>query len=230
VRGFTFVLAALAVCVLAKTAAAQEHVNFSTQDGGVVYADTYGHGERGVVLAHGGQFIKGSWAKQAQILAGAGFRVLAFDFRGFGESPAHANLKSDGGIQDGVEYDVLAAVRYLHDHGAKSVSVVGGSFGGCAAAQASEEAPEGEIDRLVLLAASPINAPEKLKGRKLVIVARDDANSEGPRLPRIRAQYEKMPKPKRLIVLDGSAHAQFLFETEQGERVMREILQFLSER
>lgn len=228
-RGLTLALAALGVFALAKTAAAQEHVSFSTQDGGVVYADAYGHGERGVVLAHGGQFTKESWAKQAQILAGAGFRVLAFDFRGFGESPAHANLKSDGGIQDGVEYDVLAAVRYLHDHGAKSVSVVGGSFGGCAAAQASEEARGGEINRLVLLASSPINAPEKLKGRKLVIVARDDANEAGPRLPKIRAQYEKMPEPKRLIVLDGTAHAQFLFETEQGERVMREIVKFLSQ-
>jgi hypothetical protein len=28
-------------------------------------------------------------------------------------------------------------------------------------------------------------------------------------------------------VLEGSAHAQFLFDTDQGERVMREILRFL---
>jgi hypothetical protein len=34
--------------------------------------------------------------------------------------------------------------------------------------------------------------------------------------------------PKALIILDGSAHAQFLFQTDQGERVMREILHFLS--
>jgi hypothetical protein len=30
-----------------------------------------------------------------------------------------------------------------------------------------------------------------------------------------------------LIVLDGSAHAQNLFETAQSERVMREIVDFL---
>jgi hypothetical protein len=34
--------------------------------------------------------------------------------------------------------------------------------------------------------------------------------------------------PKELIVLDGSAHAQFLFTSEQGERVIDEILRFLS--
>src|SRR5438094_313711 len=59
-------------------------------------------------------------------------------------------------------------------------------------------------------------------------VARDDANDAGPRLPKIRAHYEKAPDPKELIVVDGSAHAQFLFQTDQGERVMREILRFLS--
>jgi hypothetical protein len=59
-------------------------------------------------------------------------------------------------------------------------------------------------------------------------VARDDANADGPRLPRIREQYERAPQPKELIVVDGSAHAQYLFQTDQGERVMREILRFLS--
>jgi hypothetical protein len=62
----------------------------------------------------------------------------------------------------------------------------------------------------------------------LFIVARDDASADGPRLPRIREQYEKAPQPKELIVLDGSAHARYLFQTDQGERVMQEILRFLS--
>lgn len=206
--------------------AAQEHVQFRTQDGAVIYADLYGKGVRGVVLAHGGQFTKESWSKQAQVLSDAGFRVLAFDFRGFGESPRPANSKDP---YDGVQYDVLAAVRYLHEHGAKTVSVVGGSFGGWAAAQASIEAKPGEIDRLVLLAASPVGEPQKIKGRKLFIVAREDANADGRRLPGIQQEYDKTLEPKKLIILEGSAHAQFLFETAEGERVMREILRFLLE-
>jgi len=44
----------------------------------------------------------------------------------------------------------------------------------------------------------------------------------------IRAHYERTPSPKELIVLEGSAHAQFIFATDQGERLMREILGFLS--
>ncbi len=212
--------------LLLGSAAEPQHVSFPTPDGGIVYADIYGKGERGVVLAHGGQFNKESWKKQAQVLADAGFRVLAFDFRGYGLS---RGPKSKSGF-DGVEYDVLAAVRYLHATGAKTVSVVGASFGGGAAADASILAEPGEIDRLVLLAAWTDEPPEKIKGRKLFIVARDDSDGGGDlRLPHIRANYEKALDPKELIILDGAAHAQFLFATDQGERLMREILRFLTQ-
>jgi dienelactone hydrolase len=125
--------------------------------------------------------------------------------------------------------DILAAVRYLRSNGGKTVSVVGASMGGGAAGDASIVSPPGEIDRLVLLGAAPNLPAEKLKAPVLFIVARDDASADGPRLPRIRAQYDKAPQPKELIILDGSAHAQYLFDTDQGERVMREILRFLSE-
>jgi pimeloyl-ACP methyl ester carboxylesterase len=217
--------AILAVVAFAGRVEAPKHVSFPTQDGGLIFADLYGEGDRGVVLAHGGQFNKESWEKQARTLEAAGFRVLAFDFRGYGQSrgPGQSDI-----FTAPLHFDVLAAVRYLHKTGAKTVSVVGGSMGGGAAADASIEAEPGEIDRLVLLGASANGPPEKIKARTLFIVARDDADGNEPRLPGIRAQYEKAPEPKELIVLDGSAHAQFLFQTDQGERVMREILRFLS--
>jgi len=124
--------------------------------------------------------------------------------------------------------DVLAAVRYLRRTGAKSVSVVGGSMGAGAAGDASIASRPGEIDRLVLLGGAPNGPAEKLKSSSLFIVARDDSSGDGPRLPRIQEQYKKAPEPKALIILNGSAHAQYLFQTDQGERVMREILHFLS--
>jgi dienelactone hydrolase len=206
--------------------AANEHVSFPTQDGGVVYADLYGKGDRGVVLAHGGQFNKESWEKQAVVLANAGFRVLAINLRGYGQSrgPGDSNP-----MDAPLHFDVLAAVRYLRKSGVKSVSVVGASMGGGAAADASIAANPGEIDRLVLLAGYGGGPPEKVKGRKLFIIARDDTEGEGVlRLPKLREYYEKTPEPKELIILDGSAHAQFLFATNQGERLMNEILRFLS--
>jgi predicted alpha/beta-hydrolase family hydrolase len=186
----------------------------------VVFADVYGTGDRGIVLAHGGRFNKESWAKQAQTLAAAGFPVLALDFRGYGKSRGPG--ESDP-VNAPLHLDILATVRDLRDNGAKSVSIVGGSMGGGAAGDASIASQPGEIDRLVLLGAAPNGPADKLRSATLYIVARDDANSDGPRLPGIRKQ-----QPKELIVLDGSAHAQLLFQTDQGERVMREILRFLS--
>jgi len=215
----------LVTLLLARFAAAQEHVTFPTEDGGVVHADIYGKGDRGVVLAHGGRFNKESWEKQARTLESAGFRVLALDFRGYGKSRGPGDADP---MDAPLHLDVLGAVRYLRKTGVKSVSVVGGSMGAGAAGDASIASQPGEIDRLVFLGGSPNGPAEKLKSPTLFIVARDDASGDGPRLPGIQAQYEKAPEPKALIILEGSAHAQFLFQTDQGERVMREILHFLS--
>jgi pimeloyl-ACP methyl ester carboxylesterase len=208
----------------ARSVVSPEHITISTQDGGTIYADLYGKGERGVVLAHGGRFTKESWAPQAQEFAKAGFRVLAFDFRGFGQSPLQPKDASPA-------MDVLAAVRYLRQTGAKSVAVIGGSFGGGAAADATIAAAPGEIDRLVLLGTGGGDRPTaKLKGRLLFIVARDDTSGDGLRLPGILAKYDKAPPPKKLVLIESSAHAQFLFATKHREQVMREILNFLATR
>lgn len=207
--------AVLTALALAGFAAAQKRVEFPTQDGGLVHADLYGEGDRGVVLAHGAQFDKSSWSKQATVLAQAGFRAVAIDFRGYGQS--------HGGAPGDRYLDVLAAVDYLRHTGAKTVSVVGGSMGGAAAADASAEAVVGAIDRLVLLAPAPIRDPRRIQGRKLFVTSRGD-----PRADKIREQFEIAGEPKQWLLFEGSAHAQHIFATEHGERLMREILEFLS--
>jgi esterase/lipase len=215
----------LAAFMLAGLSSAQESVTFATQDGWIIHADMYGTGDHGVVLVHGGRFEKGSWERQARALVEAGFCALAIDLRGFG-------LSKDGPQSARADFgsplDVLAAVRYLHQNGPKTVSVVGASMGGDAAEGALAKAEPGEIDRVVLLAHGAYGPPEKLKGRKLFIISRNDLGpGDEPRLTRIRAQYEKVPGPKELVILEGSAHAQFIFQTEQGDRLMSEILRFL---
>jgi dienelactone hydrolase len=215
---------AVTVLLCGGLTAAQEHISFATPDGYRLNADLYGKGSRAVVLVHGGRFNKESWEKQAQILARANFRVMAIDFRGYGQSQAGTRKTDDKHYSD-----VLTAVRYLHAAGAKSVSVVGASMGGDAAADAVVEARPEEIERIIFLASDGGDAPERLQGRKLFIVSRADESSDGPRLPGISEHYGRAPEPKRLIVLEGSAHAQFIFGTDQGSRLMQEILHFLSE-
>jgi len=221
-----FVLLFIPLFILTSTGEvpAQEAVTFTAPDGYRLHADLYGKGDRAVVLAHGGRFTKESWRKQAEILADAGFRVLAIDFRGYGQSVPGSRS------EDWKHYpDVLAAVRYLHNTAAKSVSVVGASMGGDAAGDAAAESNPGEIDRIVFLGSEGGDSPERLKGRKLFIVTRDDRSGDGPRLPGITEHYRKAPDPKKLVVLEGSAHAQFIFDTDQGPRLLQELLRFLSE-
>src|SRR5437868_281365 len=131
-----FVGLTLNYCTLTQRGAAgpTQRVSVPTQDGGLIDADMYGKGDRGVVLAHGARFNKESWEKQARALEKAGFRTLAIDFRGYGKSRGG---KDTGTSDDGRRLDVLAAVRYLRKTGAKTVAVVGGRMGGNAAAEAS---------------------------------------------------------------------------------------------
>ena len=161
-----------------------------------------------------------------KLLWAAGFTVLAIDLRGFGLSKdGPPNKRNDIAMP----LDLLAAIRFLQGNGAKSVSIVGASMGGNLAEEALRLAKPGEIDRIVFLAHGAYGPPQALKVRKLFIVARNDIGPGNvPRLTRIQAQYDQAPDPKELIVLDGDAHAQFIFETNQGERLTNEIIRFLT--
>jgi hypothetical protein len=45
----------------------------------------------------------------------------------------------------------------------------------------------------------------------LLIVARDDSNDEGPRLPRIRAWFHKARQPKKLVFSTARLMRNFYF-------------------
>ena len=232
-RGVVMRFMGISLLVIAARGFAQQTVSIpipKTQQ--QIQADLYGGatndtGKRGIVLAHGGPFDRASWRKQAEVLANSGFVVLAISFRGDRKNP-DGSPGSFGSTPDNAT-DVLAAIDYLHGRGIQRVAAIGGSMGGDAVGEADARSAPGEIDRIVLLGSSGGDFPAQLKGPKLFLVARDDRSADGPRLPEITQHCEKAPSPKKLIVLEGSAHAQFLFDTEQGPRVMEEILKFISE-
>ncbi len=94
-----------------------------TQDGVRLYAKIWGTG-RPVVLIHGWPLSSDSWDPQSHALADAGYRVIAYDRRGFGRSD-----QPDGGYDYDHFADDLAAV--MAATGATSdVALVGFSMGG----------------------------------------------------------------------------------------------------
>ncbi len=181
--------AILAIAVACVGASPSREVSFPTADGGTVVADFYAaNGSGAVVLAHGAAFDKASWAPVATWLAGRGHQVVAIDFRGYGHSTAGRDSRA-------LFEDVLAAVRYLHTHGATRVAVLGASMGGGAAAEAAVRAAPGEIDRVILLSPVPVADPEHLRGPVLFI-----ASEQEPMAAQVTELYRRAPEPKRLVL------------------------------
>ena len=75
----------------------------------------------GVVLAHQSDANMCQWLPYATLLAAKGYRVVAFDFAGFGASSRPA--------QKTYLEDIRTVVSYLRDRGTPKVVVMGASMG-----------------------------------------------------------------------------------------------------
>ena len=203
-------------------------VRFAASSGDSLRGVVYGRGDSGVaIIAHGGYSTLESWDRQATELAAAGLRVLVFQSRAAAEYAARGDAAC---MYDAVcqSDDVLDAVAHLRGSGVRTVHLMGGSMGAAAVAEAAIRVGPA-AGRLVLLAPAEISAPERLGGRKLFVIARYDSSGAGPRLPALQAQYARVPQPKRLVLLEGRAHAQRLFLTNDGPALMRSIVGFFRE-
>lgn len=107
--------------------------------------DSGGSG-RPVVLIHGWPLTTQSWEPQAEVLRDAGFRVVAYDRRGFGRSDKPAT---------GYGYDVLAddLQRVIDQCGLDDVTLVGFSMGGGEVARFASRCGAGRLHSLVFAAA-----------------------------------------------------------------------------
>jgi len=198
-------------------AAQVAEVEYPTADGGTIAANLYGDGAHAVLLAHGAIFDKESWHDLAERLAAEGLTVLAIDFRGYGRSRAGSSGR--GALHE----DVIAGVRYLAEQGATEVSVLGASMGGGAAGEAATHVADGEIARLILLAAVANSEPERMTGKKLFIVSEGDSFRRS-----VEAQYRRATGPKRLEILPGNAHAQHIYRTGVGTTLTELIVSELT--
>jgi len=107
-----------------------------------------------VVLLHGLGASMYAWRKNLGAMAAAGFRVIAFDNRGFGLSDKPA-----------VPYDNAAyarlAIALLDSLGISDVVLVGHSMGGAIAAEVAIEYPQ-RVRGLVLIGSAGLGAREPL--------------------------------------------------------------------
>lgn len=159
----------------------------------------WGQGTGGVVLAHGAAFDAASWEPQATRIAAQGATVLA--------------------VEDISPSGILAGVDYLREkRGVRSVALLGGSAGADGILTLSSQQPS-LADRLILL--SPNAVVEGLGSQPKLFIA-----SEGEPVADVsRRLAASTPGVENEVdILPGSAHAQNIFATDQGEAVTRTIL------
>ncbi|HDS0924518.1 TPA: alpha/beta hydrolase [Stenotrophomonas maltophilia] len=115
---------------------------------------------RPVVLIHGWPLSAGSWEAQVPVLKAAGYRVVAYDRRGFGRSDKPA---------DGYEYDTLAddLAGVINDLDLRDVTLVGFSMGGGEVARYITRHGEERLRSVVFAAAVPpylLQTPDNPEG------------------------------------------------------------------
>lgn len=95
--------------------------HLTNASGLTIAAVEFGSGPMGVVLAHQSDASMCQWLPFAAELAELGYRVVAFDFAGFGSSsPTETKTYLD---------DIRTVVSYLRDRGTARVVVIGASMG-----------------------------------------------------------------------------------------------------
>ena len=94
-----------------------------TKDDQKIYIKTWGTGGRSVILLHGWPLSADTWDEGAMAIAEAGFRVVAYDRRGFGRSSQPYS---------GYDYDTLTddLAAVMEQTGAKDATLIGFSMGG----------------------------------------------------------------------------------------------------
>ena len=113
-----------------------------------LHIDDSGGSGRPVVLIHGWPLSAQAWEPQVSVLQAAGYRVVAYDRRGFGRSDKP---------ESGYSYDVLAndLQRVIDQCGLQDVTLVGFSMGGGEVARYITRHGESRLRSVVFAAAVP---------------------------------------------------------------------------
>lgn len=164
----------------------------------------WGEGDRGAVLAHGAAYDAASWRKQAERLAENGVAALA--------------------VEDTSAHSVTEAAGYLKEkRGVRDVTLIGASAGTSGVLGAAEEDP-GLADGVILL--SGTGDVSGLSEYPKLFVASEGEGLAGE----VRDMAEEAPGSRNdALILQGDAHAQAIFETDQGDKLMRVILERLKD-
>lgn len=199
-------------------------VHFMTPDHVRLAGLLYGHSRTMVICSHMNRTSKEIWVESGipQRLAVLGYAVLAYDFRGNGDSEGHA----DAWLLD---VDLRAAVDFARQQGARNIVLLGASMGGTASLKVASQEPvtavislSGPQEFLISVSDAEIKA---ITVPKLFIASADDSSFASAE----QHMDAVANPPKELHIYPGSAHGTDIFGDSNGDAPAQLVLHFLAQ-
>jgi pimeloyl-ACP methyl ester carboxylesterase len=192
-------------------------VHFRTSDHVLLDGWLYGRGATtAIICSHEYPSSKADWSDSAPWFAARGYMVLAYDFRGFGDSQGPYDPTK-------LDRDLLAAIAFARSQGAKKIILLGASLG---ADISLIVASETHVAGVIAL------SPEYLFGVdnsviRAITVPKLIINSEGDLYASDDQQMFQVARPpKALHLYPGYAHGVAIFETGNEQDLIVRILAF----
>jgi len=209
-------------------AAKQDHAfRFTTSARATLIGVALGSSRTGLVVGHQVGSDLCEWLPQARAFASRGYRVLAFDFAGYGDS------QSGSGPDARVDTDVVAASEQLRRRGATRVVLVGSSMGGTAVLSAATRIRPPVAGVVSLSGPASFQgvdagaAISRLRVPVLFVAGADDH----PFVDDARAMYRRAPtRDKRLLVIPGGGHGSSMLEFgDDAPKVQAALRKFIAD-
>lgn len=196
-------------------------VHFFTSDHFQLAGLLFGHGKTAVVCSHEYRTTKDIWttSRIVPLLALRGYLVLAYDFRGFGDSYGRVDTSM-------IAVDLQAAVAFVRKQGATKVVLLGSSMGGTASLNvASSE----KVAAVVTLSAPQDFGPSVSDAQlKAINAPKLFVNTQGDDYAQeTQHMYDVSRPPKQIHLYPGGEHGITIFDSEDGEDLTQRILNFI---
>ena len=197
-------------------------LEFESQDGMPLHGTVHGQGtEIGLILIPMYPGEQTGWQAFASSLADMNYRILTFDFRGYGQSSGEQDLGT-------ASQDVLGAISFLQTLELDTVILVGAGQGGLAAIQAIDQGSE--VDGLVVLSSAQAydnisignDALSNLSLPSLWLGARHDVLQEVETLHESAGGEDKTLVIYESIGVSGT----YMLDTNESSNITQEILAF----
>ncbi|GER85989.1 hypothetical protein KDW_01510 [Dictyobacter vulcani] len=197
-------------------------VHFKTSDNINLAGSLYGSGKIFVICSHELHTNKTIWAESGipQHLASLGYQVLAYDFRGNGDSEG----TSDPSI---LATDLRAAIAFVKKQGATKIVLLGSSMGGTASLKVAANTSVAAVITLSSPEAFATNVTDDdvkaIKAPTLFVNSRYDTYVDDT-----THMYSIARNPKELHIYENALHGTAIFGDKDSDDLTQRIITFIT--